>query len=160
MLNVAQSTGDGDWDPFIDIDASFEVGAIAGLKFKIFGIGAGAKAGVSYELMNGSLRNGTSYLNDLTLKGSYVFGPLGIDASKSLLSEDASIGGNIFFYNMNADVYNFKQSITILDISAYFIAGGSLKISIPYERVIIPMRPDDYRVKIDNTSVAPRILYP
>ena len=157
-FTLAQSSGNN--TPLFDIEASAEVGLVVGAKVKIFGIGGESKLGVSKQLMKGSLSEGTTYGGDWSLSAAFGAGPLGVNASKSLTSGDASIGGNLFIYNANMDLVNYNQNITILDLNTYFGIGGSLKVMMNIDRVIMPMRPDDYRVKIDNTRVTPRILHP
>ncbi len=142
-----------EWDPIINIETSLEAGAVIGAKFKLFGIGAEVKGGVSKKLLGTTLREGNSLGGDWEIKGGIGAGPLGLDFSKAIFNENGSIGGNFFFYNANMDIQSIQQCITILDISASFGLGGSFKISMPLEQTFIPSRIDDYKIRVDNTYV-------
>ncbi|SMO62179.1 hypothetical protein SAMN06265379_103409 [Saccharicrinis carchari] len=130
-------------------------------------MGYEGKAGISKELIKGSQGNrrkygkAIQYGRDWKLSGALGAGPLSINAEKSLVSENAAIGGNIFLYDMKAGLNATTERINILDLNFYFGLGGSLKIFINIDSPsgYFPIAPDTYEMRVDNTYVWPYNKY-
>jgi len=160
------SSNQKDNNSLIEFTANTEIGLKFKLKTKIIGFGGELSGGVAQPLTNASFSdNGieTSFGGEPALSSSVGAGAFSIGAEKSLMSEDASISGNILMFEGSSNLKSNNVRLTIFDIGATFGIGGNLKLTVdPSIFSSSPksdMTPDDYMkpesfARPDKTNVS------